>query len=119
MGEIMPGEVMPERVSQLLRQALISHGMDPDAPEIVAEIHRVMSIMLRVDVTPNCPLCHEPPAFAIGDTAMCGNEECKTIFWDRTKTLDELLFNMGLVELRQSPPGSGSPFNEFKDEPDS
>jgi hypothetical protein len=73
--------------------------MDPDDPEIASELEAALRL--------------------IGDTALCGNDECQTIFWDRTKSMDELLFNMGTVDLRQRPPGDGSPFGEFKDTPDS
>jgi hypothetical protein len=113
MNEINP------RVRELMEAALRSHGMNPDDPEIAAEIDLTMRLMTRIDQTPNCPLCDKPPAFVIGDTALCGDDECKTLFWDRSKTMDQLILNMGLVDLRGNPPGSGSPFNEFDDRPDS
>jgi hypothetical protein len=102
-------------ISALLRQALISHGINPDDAEIADEIARVMRIVTPFFPSPNCPLCLQPPFMAIGDTALCGNDECKTIFWNRAKSPDELLFNMGIVSL----PEQGSGWQEFMDRPDS
>lgn len=48
----------------------------------------------------NCPLCSQPPALVIGtQQAMCGNEECKALFWDPTKTIDELMDTVHIINL--------------------
>jgi hypothetical protein len=76
--------------------------MDPDDAENAAEIERVLGILRGGILTPFCPLCSEPPVMQIGDIALCGNEECKTVFWVMTKSMDELMANMGLVDLRNA-----------------
>lgn len=41
-----------------------------------------------------CPLCGEPPKFAISEEQMfCGNPECSVLNWNGTKTLDENLMD--------------------------
>lgn len=98
-----------DKFRELLKAAVQNHGMDPNDPEIAESIEFVLRTTYRVDMTPLCPLCSSPPAMTIGDTALCGTPDCKTVFWDRSKTMDELLMNMGLVDLRSA----------FDDRPDS
>jgi hypothetical protein len=53
---------------------------------------------------PDCPLCGQPPRFAIGPTqAFCGNDDCTLILWDPSLSLDENLLDAGMVHL----PGEG------------
>lgn len=94
-----------DRLEMLIRQALRAHGMDPDSEENAREIERVLRIMRGNVETPACPLCSKLPVMVIGDTALCGNMDCKTVFWDRTKTMDELLMNMSMVDLRKAVTG--------------
>jgi hypothetical protein len=46
-----------------------------------------------------CPLCGQPPALVIlgQQLALCGNENCKTLMWDATSTLEELMTNINFI----------------------
>jgi hypothetical protein len=47
-------------------------------------------------LTPNCPLCGEPPMMIMGGgaQAFCGNDDgCTLLTWDPSKTLDENLMD--------------------------
>jgi hypothetical protein len=47
-----------------------------------------------------CPLCSEVAEIVIGtQQAICGNEECPALFWDPTKTIDELMSDIHHVTL--------------------
>lgn len=48
-----------------------------------------------------CPLCGIYPAMVLGGIAFCDNEDCKTISWDMSKSLDELLMDVESVNLSQ------------------
>jgi hypothetical protein len=56
-------------------------------------------------LTPNCPLCGQPPRFALGPTqAFCGNDDgCTLIFWNPSLSLDDNLMDAGVFHL----PGEG------------
>src|SRR5215469_1071614 len=56
----------------------------------------------RFQRTMNCPVCGELPKAAFGDTLFCGNMACNILSWDSTKTLDELLTDVGIFDLRHS-----------------
>lgn len=37
--------------------------------------------------SPDCPLCGHPPALMASSTqACCGNDDCRALMWDQTKT---------------------------------
>jgi hypothetical protein len=57
-------------------------------------------------LTPNCPLCGQPPLFAAGPAqAFYGNRDnCTLILWNPSLSLDENLMDAGVVHL----PGEGS-----------
>lgn len=38
-----------------------------------------------------CPSCHQPAAIAFAEQAFCGNDDCRIVTWDPSKTLDENL----------------------------
>lgn len=47
-----------------------------------------------------CPLCRRLPVLIIGEQqALCGNPDCKTFMWDPTATLDELMKDIGFIDL--------------------
>lgn len=48
-----------------------------------------------------CPLCGMYPIMVLGGIAFCDNEDCKTISWNMSKSLDELLMNAESVNLSQ------------------
>lgn len=49
---------------------------------------------------PNCPMCGEPPLFAMGPTqAFCGNDDCTLILWNPSVSLDDNLLEAGVVHL--------------------
>jgi hypothetical protein len=51
-------------------------------------------------LTPDCPLCRQPPLFGFGGTqAFCGNDDCTLILWNPMLTLDENLLDAGVVHL--------------------
>ena len=52
-------------------------------------------------LTPDCPLCGEPPMPLIpGLTqAFCGNDDCTILCWTPAKSLDENLMDVGVVKL--------------------
>jgi hypothetical protein len=56
-------------------------------------------------LTPNCPLCGQPPLFAFGnDQPFCGNRDnCTLILWNPTLSLDDNLMDAGVVQF----PGEG------------
>lgn len=55
-------------------------------------------------LTPNCPLCGQPPLFAFGPTqALCGNDNCTLILWDPSVSLEGNLTDAGMVRF----PGEG------------
>ena len=56
-------------------------------------------------LTPDCPLCGEPPVMMIGGgtQAVCGNDgDCPLIFWDATKSLDENLLDAGVINFPEA-----------------
>jgi hypothetical protein len=57
-------------------------------------------------LTPNCPLCGQPPPFAFGtDQAFCGNRDnCTLILWNPSLSLDANLTDAKMVHL----PGEGT-----------
>jgi ribosomal protein S27AE len=60
-------------------------------------------------LTPNCPLCGQPPVMAVGaDQAFCGNDGCTLLLWDRSLSLDDNLFNAGVVKFPQAEGGDGA-----------
>lgn len=108
-----------DEIERRLRQGLESHGFDSNDPEVSANIQFVMRLISGGAKTVLCPLCHAMPYMVVGDSAFCGNEECKTLWWDRTKELDTLMMDVGSVSLnlqdtkvRKNPPGSGDPERE-------
>lgn len=51
---------------------------------------------------PACPGCGEPAVLVIiGQQAMCGNEACCILMWDPRMTMDELLENLHVIDLRR------------------
>lgn len=48
-----------------------------------------------------CPLCNQYPVMVLGDTAFCDSDNCKVISWDWKKSLDELLMDVGIMDLNQ------------------
>lgn len=59
-----------------------------------------MTAMTEI-LTPNCPLCGQPPLFAIGPTqAFCGNRDgCTLILWNPALSLDDNLMDAGVVRF--------------------
>ena len=54
--------------------------------------------MMAETLTPNCPLCDEPPKFIVGITqAFCGNDQCTLWFWNPTASLDDNLLDVGVA----------------------
>ncbi len=53
-------------------------------------------------VTPNCPMCGQPPLIAFEAQAFCGNEECKVMHWTPTKTVEENLADVADIQLPDS-----------------
>jgi hypothetical protein len=86
-------------IEELIRRALTSHGIDPDDPDIAAEIKSVMNVMVPIALTPNCPLCNQPPAQLLGVIAMCGTGDCPGLSWDVTKNIDELILTARCIRL--------------------
>jgi hypothetical protein len=37
----------------------------------------------------------------LGETAFCDTKDCKILSWIWTKTLDELLMDVGMIDLRE------------------
>lgn len=52
-------------------------------------------------LTPDCPLCGQPPLLVLGDAtqAWCGTENCRTLTWNPSKTVDENLLKVNFVDL--------------------
>lgn len=58
--------------------------------------------MAQKIVTPECPICKQPPEMVIGDTAFCTTDGCKALMWDITVPLDELLMNTQIINLPET-----------------
>lgn len=61
-------------------------------------------------LTPDCPVCSQPPVmvFGGGTQAFCGNDDCNTLTWNPTKSLDANLLDTHFVELKErTDEGSG------------
>lgn len=56
---------------------------------------------MNVIVTPACPLCSEPPTYVLdsGKQAFCFTLTCKIITWNATMTFDEMMQDVGWVDL--------------------
>jgi hypothetical protein len=54
-----------------------------------------------VILTPNCPLCSQPPAMVLDDghQNFCGNDDCPAVVWDSHKDLDTLLTSFSSIDL--------------------
>jgi hypothetical protein len=50
---------------------------------------------------PHCPFCGKPPAFIlVGSTqAFCGNEDCRLMCWNPSKTAVDNLDAIGTVDF--------------------
>lgn len=49
---------------------------------------------------PDCPLCGHPPMFVVGGSqAFCGNDNCRCLNWDMSKTPAENMADVGEVDL--------------------
>jgi hypothetical protein len=46
-----------------------------------------------------CPGCNQVPGAIIGDTSFCDTEGCWVVSWDNTKGLDELMVDVGFINL--------------------
>jgi hypothetical protein len=53
-------------------------------------------------MTPDCPLCRQPPAWVLGGgrQAFCGNEDCDVITWDPARSLDDNLTAVSFIRLQ-------------------
>lgn len=45
-----------------------------------------------------CPGCQQPAKFALTGQAFCGNDDCKIIAWNPSKTFDELMDSNQVVD---------------------
>ena len=56
-------------------------------------------------LTPLCPQCDSAPYMVFGgdppQQAFCGNDDCSTLCWNPSKSVDENLMDTNFVELRQ------------------
>ena len=56
-------------------------------------------------LTPLCPQCDSPPCMVLGGDpptqAFCGNDDCSTLCWNPTHSIDENLLDTNFVEIRQ------------------
>jgi hypothetical protein len=86
-------------IERNMRAALASHGIDPDDPEIQAEVRAVLGVMGSKTKTPHCPLCDMRPRMTITNISLCGNLDCTVLYWDNTMDLDELMLSSQLVSL--------------------
>lgn len=50
-------------------------------------------------VAPPCPGCAQPAKYVMTDQAFCGNDDCRVIAWNPTKTMDEMMDNSQVVEF--------------------
>ena len=59
-------------------------------------------------LTPDCPVCSQPPimVFGGGTQAFCGNDDCSTLCWNPSKSIDDNLMDTHFVELRERQDGS-------------
>jgi hypothetical protein len=67
-------------------------------------------------LTPNCPVCSQPPYMVMGggSQAFCPNRKCSTLTWNPMKSLDDNLLETNFVDLQMQSDGSdeGSGENE-------
>ena len=54
-------------------------------------------------LTPRCPVCDSDPVmvFGGGTQAFCGNDDCSTLCWNPTHSLDKNLMETHFVELKE------------------
>ena len=54
-------------------------------------------------LTPRCPQCDSPPmmVFGGGTQAFCGNDDCNTLTWNPTHSLDQNLMAVNFVEIKE------------------
>jgi hypothetical protein len=51
----------------------------------------------------NCPSCGQPALVAYAQQAFCGNDKCRILTWNPSKTLDENLDSYERVDLSDLP----------------
>lgn len=56
---------------------------------------------MTASLTPCCPVCSQPPCMVVagGSQAFCGNDDCTTLCWDMSRSLDDNLLDIGFVQL--------------------
>lgn len=60
-------------------------------------------------VTPNCPVCDQPPKLVISPTqAFCSNDDCRALMWDPQQPADVQLANEQQVTLIRDDLGNGA-----------
>ena len=59
-------------------------------------------------LTPDCPLCGQPPIKMMGGgtQAFCGNDDCRLLTWDPTKSAEGNLANASEVGWEPTKGGS-------------
>lgn len=51
-------------------------------------------------LSPDCPVCGHPPRMVFNpEQAVCGNDDCRTLMWNQTRTVAENLTNEHQVNL--------------------
>lgn len=62
---------------------------------------------MTAPATPRCPQCGHLPMMVLGGgtQAFCGNEDCSTLTWNPSHSLDENLLNTNFIRL---PPPFGN-----------
>jgi hypothetical protein len=55
-------------------------------------------------LTPVCPLCGHPPVVTFGGRqAFCGTDNCPTLTWDMTESVDYFMATARPVEITRRP----------------
>jgi hypothetical protein len=59
-------------------------------------------------LTPRCPLCDREPMMMLGGgtQAFCGNDDCRLLTWDPTKSADANLANASVADWEPTEGGS-------------
>lgn len=51
-------------------------------------------------VSPDCPMCGNPPIIVLGaEFAMCGEEKCRTVSWNPSRTIAHNMSNVNEIEF--------------------